>query len=657
MPDPVVPTPPPPTKLRIPRPRLTLAFLRESVPFLRRLLGLIRPYRTRFLLGQLCGIGFALCNGTIPFLLQFVLRYALPETRVSQTAFAEHHADESLELLFLRVPLPSPEHMVLLACLAVPAVMILRGLFDYLNGYSMAWVSLRVLSDLRRRLFGHLTSQGLDFFGTQRAGMLISRVANDTRIAQGALSIISADLIKQPVAVVSGVVALFWMDPRFTLVSLVLFPTCILPVAIYGKRIRRASRLEEQQQGAMTVILQETFAGIRVIKSFARERFQNRQFDRLSAEQFRNSMRVRKASEIVGPLVEVVAAVGVGLALFYVHRTGLSLSRFFSLATGLFLLYNPAKQLSKLHLQIAKCRAASQEIFDLLEVRPTVQDRPDAVALPGRARGEITFEGVSFSYHAGDRTAPAALEGVSFHLAPGRYYALVGASGAGKSTVFALLQRFYDPSAGRIRLDGHDLRDLTQESLHAQIGVVTQDNFLFHETVADNIRYGRLEARDEEVYAAARLAHAEGFIRTLPHGYQTIIGDRGSRLSGGQAQRLAIARAVLKDAPVLLLDEATSALDSESERAIQEALETLAAGRTVIAIAHRLSTILKADEILVLDHGRLVERGHHADLLARPGGLYRRLYELQFSAHPGPENKAGRPPEDAPSRDRPLALR
>ena len=249
-----------------------------------------------------------------------------------------------------------------------------------------------------------------------------------------------------------------------------------------------------------------------------------------------------------------------------------------------------------------------------------------------------------FSYHADDALAPAALDGVSFHFAAGRHYALVGASGAGKSTGFALLQRFYAPEAGRVRRDGRDVRELTQASLRAQVGVVTQDNFLFHETVMDNIRYGRLEATDEEVVAASKLAHADDFIRRLPAGYQTVIGDRGSRLSGGQAQRLAIARALLKDAPVLLLDEATSALDSESERAIQDALETLAEGRTVVAIAHRLSTILQADEILVLDAGRLVERGAHAELLARPGGLYRRLYEFQFgTAQPAaPESETGR---------------
>ncbi|MBV9128591.1 MAG: ABC transporter ATP-binding protein, partial [Verrucomicrobia bacterium] len=575
-------------------------------------------------LGQLCGVIYAALNGAIPLLMKTVLGLALPETNVSQSAFVQHRGPD--------VPIwpgVTSGSSVLVACAAIPAIMLARGLFDYLSNYCNAWVSLKVLSDLRKRLFAHIISQSLDFFHRERAGNLISRVANDTRVAQNALGMIGLDLVKQPVCVLVGVAALLRLDARFTFIALVLFPLGILPIAVYGKRIRRTSKMEEQQTGAMTVILQETFAGVRVIKSFAREVWQNRLFGRLADEQFSNSMRLRRAAEIVGPLVEVVAAIGVGLALFYVHSAGMNLSKFISLVTGLFLLYQPAKQMSKLHVNIAKARAASEGIFELLEQLPTVRDRPGATALPERAAraGEIIFERVTFAY---PNTERAALHDFSLRIAPGRYYALVGASGAGKSTVFTLLQRFYDPDAGRILLDGTDLRDLTQDSLRAGIGVVTQDTFLFHSSIADNIRYGRLDATDEDVRAAAKLAHAEDFIARLPRGFDTVVGDKGSRLSGGQQQRLAIARALLKNAPILLLDEATSALDSESERAVQEALETLAAGRTVVAIAHRLSTILKADEILVLDHGRIVERGTHSELLADANGIYRRLYDLQF---------------------------
>ena len=486
-------------------------------------------------------------------------------------------------------------------------------------------MSLRVLADLRKKVFAHINNQSLGFFLQSQSGHLISRVANDTRIAQTALSFISTDLIKQPVCVVGGVCALLALDWKFTLMSLVLFPVCILPVAYYGKRIRKSGQKEEEQVGAITVILQETFAGIRVIKSFAREDYQVEQFERENDEQFQAGLNVRRAMEAVSPMVEVVAAMGVGLALFYLHYTGSGLSSFFGLAMGLFFLYAPVKQMSRMHMQIQKCRAATTNIFSLLDLQPTVQDAPDAKVLT-RPRGEVEFRDVSFRYEgAGVR----ALNHFDLHIAPGQTVALVGASGAGKSTVLALLQRFYDPAAGSVTVDGQDVRGLTQRSLRDEVGVVTQDTFLFHDTVYENIRYGRLDATEAEIHEAARQAYIHDFIMTLPQGYQTRVGDKGARLSGGQQQRLAIARALLKNAPILLLDEATSALDSESERMIQTALETLSKGKTVIAIAHRLSTILKADAIVVMDAGRIHEQGTHASLYEQ-GGMYRRLYDLQF---------------------------
>ena len=375
----------------------------------------------------------------------------------------------------------------------------------------------------------------------------------------------------------------------------------------------------------MTSILQETFAGIRVIKSFAREDYQVDQFQRSNLSQFEVGIRVRKYTEIVGPLVEIVAALGVGLALVYVRYANLGLPKFFAITAGLFLLYNPIKQISRMHLQIQKCRAASANVFALLALKPTVQDAPGAVALT-KCQGGVEFEQLFFQYEG---ASGMALSNFNLRIKPGKTIALVGESGAGKSTVLSLLQRFYDPHQGTILIDGQDTRTLTQRSLREQIGVVTQDTFLFHDSIYENIRYGRLEATAEEIEDAARQAYIHDFILTLPEGYQTKIGDKGCRLSGGQQQRLAIARALLKDAPILLLDEATSALDSESERMIQIALEKLSKGRTVIAIAHRLSTILKADQIIVMDAGQIVEKGKHAYLYAQ-GGRYRRLYDLQF---------------------------
>jgi subfamily B ATP-binding cassette protein MsbA len=376
--------------------------------------------------------------------------------------------------------------------------------------------------------------------------------------------------------------------------------------------------------GEMVVTMQETFAGIRVIKSFNREEHQERLFKESNDSQFSFMMRVLRAIEAIGPMVETIAAVGVGLALLYVYASNLSAGRFFGLISGIFILYEPIKTLSRLHLHMQQSIAATIGIFNILDSQPTVRDRPDAIELES-CEGRIDFDKVTFRYA---NTATNALTKFSLHIEPGKTYALVGPSGAGKSTVLSLILRLYDPTSGTLQLDGHDARSLTQESLRAQIGLVTQDTFLFHDTIFKNIQFGRLDATTEEVYAAARNAFAHDFIMAQPKGYQTVIGDKGCLLSGGQQQRLAIARALLKNAPILLLDEATSSLDSESEKQIQRALELLAAGRTVIAIAHRLSTILSADRIVVMEQGHIKEIGNHAELVEK-SGYYRRLYDMQ----------------------------
>ena len=332
-----------------------------------------------------------------------------------------------------------------------------------------------------------------------------------------------------------------------------------------------------------------------------------------------------KSIEAVGPLVETIAAVGVGMALLYVYTVNLSAGRFFGLISGIFLLYNPIKTLSKIHIVMQRSISATTEIFRILDSEPSVKEQPGAIELQSCAGG-IEFEHVTFRYATGSSDAVVDL---NLRIEPGKSYALVGASGAGKSTVLSLILRLYDPTKGQIKIDGHDLRAVTQQSLRQQIGLVTQDTFLFHDTIFNNIQFGRLDATPDEVYAAARTAYAHDFIIAQPDGYETVIGDKGCLISGGQQQRLAIARALLKNAPILLLDEATSSLDTESEKQIQNALEKLAAGRTVIAIAHRLSTVLSADQIVVMDRGQIKEIGTHAELIEK-SGYYRRLYDLQF---------------------------
>src|SRR6266513_2240772 len=490
----------------------------------------------------------------------------------------------------------------------------------------MNWVSNKVVTDIRTQLFSKIVRHSMEFFNKMRAGFLISRITNDTRGMQMALTTVSSDLFKQPVAIVGGITVLLLMDWRFTVVTLILFPICLLPIRIYGRRARNAVRDEQAGMGEMVVTMQETFAGIRVIKSFAREPHQEKSFKHSNQLQFSNAMRMIRSMEAVGPMVEIIAAAGVGLALLYVYTVNLSAGRFFGLISGIFLLYTPIKTLSKIHITLQRTISATTEVFRILDSEPAVQDQPDATELTSCA-GLIEFEHVSFRYAKGSSDAVVDL---SLRIEPAKTYALVGASGAGKSTMLSLILRLYDPTKGKVKIDGHDLRTVTQQSLRQQIGLVTQDTFLFHDTIFNNIQFGRLDATPDEVYAAAQTAFAHDFIIAQPQGYETIVGDKGCLISGGQQQRLAIARALLKNAPILLLDEATSSLDTESEKQIQNALEKLAAGRTVIAIAHRLSTILSADQIVVLDRGSVKEIGTHAELLEK-SGYYRRLYDLQFN--------------------------
>jgi len=590
-------------------------FIRLLVGPYRDLFPFLRPHLWRFILALVFGALFGLISGLLPLVLNHVNSQVFPQgkNKVDMLSDAVNGTGAGI-------------NSVLLICSVIPFIFILRSLCDYLNSYYMAWVALRVLADIRCKLYTHILRQSLEFFNRERSGNLISRVANDTRMAQTALTSISSDLIKQPLTIISAFAVLIHLDWKFTLVSLFLFPVCMVPIVYYGKKVRRQGKLEEEKVGSMMSILQESFAGIRVIKAFAREEREAQQFDSLSKEQFRSAVRVRKAIEIVSPMVEAVAAIGVGLALFYVWYTHLSAAKFLALLAGIFMLYDPVKKLSRIHLVMQQCFNATHNIFEILNRQPSIQDRPDAIEL-AESSGDIRIENVTFRYRPG---LPAALHGLDLHIEPGRYYALVGSSGAGKSTILSLLLRFYEPERGVIKLDGRDISTIKQTSLREQIGMVSQDTFLFHDSILNNIRYGRLNATTQEVVEAAKQAYAHDFIMLQPNGYETVIGDKGCLLSGGQQQRVSIARALLKNAPVLLLDEAMSALDSEAEREIQAALDRLSEGRTVIAIAHRLSTVLKADQIVVMDRGEIREMGTHKELL-ETSTIYRKLYDLQFN--------------------------
>jgi len=594
----------------------------------RRLFSYVKPYKVRFIVGLLLGFAYGGVSSLFPLAI----------SRVTSTIFHGSAPNPMALRSNLGVLDAGPKiNSIVLICLAIPVIMTVRSLCSYGNTYCMQWVSNKVVTDIRGQLFNKMVRLSMDFFNKMRSGLLISRITNETRVVQMALTAVSSDIFKQPVTIVGAIIVLLLMDWKFTVVTLILFPTCLLPLRIYGRRARKALRGQFEGMGEMVVTMQETFAGIRVIKSFAREAHQEKEFKRSNQLQFSQMMRIIRSMEATGPLVEIIAAIGIGLALLYVYLANLSAGRFFGLISGIFILYDPIKTLSKIQIVMQQSITATTAIFSILDTEPTVGDSPEAIKLTS-ATGRIDFENVTFRYA---NTVTDAVSNLSLQIEPGKTYALVGASGAGKSTILSLILRLYDPISGAVKIDGRDLRSVTQKSLREQMGLVTQETFLFHDTIFNNIQFGRLDATAEQIYEAAKAAYAHDFIMAQPKGYETVIGDKGCLLSGGQQQRLAIARAVLKNAPILLLDEATSSLDSESEQQIQKALAKLATGRTVIAIAHRLSTILSADQIIVMDGGRVKEIGTHAELLEK-SGYYRRLYDHQFNQlQKEPEAEAG----------------
>jgi subfamily B ATP-binding cassette protein MsbA len=513
---------------------------------------------------------------------------------------------------------------------AILLAFFVRGLADYFGNLFINRVGLSAVTDLRQHVFERVLHQDAQFFDQNSTGQLMSSIMNDIDKIQVATSHILADWLRQTFIAIALLTVIIQRDWRLALFSLTVLPIVMLPTAKLGRRIRRSTRRAQDDTAELNQILQETISGHQVVKSFGAEHFEANRFREAAHRLRRSNLKYVAQQAIASPLIEFMGAVTIVLLVSFartqIQNGQMSTGEFTSFVIALLMLYEPVKRLVGIHNIFQQALGASQKVFEHLDRDILVKEEEGARELR-EFRREIEFANVTFRYpNAGDGLV---LDGVTFTVKAGEIVALVGPSGAGKTTLASLLPRFYDPVAGAIRIDGHDLRELQLASLRAKISIVAQETFLFNTTVAANIGYGRTGATEAEIREAAKNALALDFIEQLPDGFQTMIGERGARLSGGQRQRIAIARALLENAPILILDEATSHLDTESEVLVQKALGNLIEGRTVVVIAHRLSTIRRADKIIVLEKGRIVETGRH-DELVEAGGLYQRLHELQF---------------------------
>ncbi|HEY3490846.1 MAG TPA: lipid A export permease/ATP-binding protein MsbA [Candidatus Deferrimicrobiaceae bacterium] len=587
-----------------------------GVTIYRRMLEYVKPYVPKMILAVLFMIGVSGLQGAIAFLVKPALDDIFIKKDTTQLTW---------------IPL------------IVMIVYLLKGFCDFAQNYMMSGVGQRVIRDIRDHLYRHMQSLSLSFYMRNPTGVLMSRVTNDVGLMQGAITDAATGLVKDVFSALALICVVFYRDWRLAFVALVFFPLAFWPIARFGRKLRRTSTKTQEITGGLTSHLHETISGAKLVKAFGAEDYEVERFTIRNADLYKLSMKVVKVQAMTAPLSEVFAGMGAAAVIFYggysVVKGHSSPGNFFSFMTALFMLYEPVKRLSRINNVIQQGIAAATRVFEVLDTQPDVADAEGAPALPPIARN-IEFDHVDFRYlDSGDYT----LNDICIDVPVGTMVAIVGSSGAGKSTLVDLIPRFYDPDRGSIRIDGRDIRDFSLSSLRDQVGIVSQHTILFNDSIRYNIAYGMKDAPIDAIEDAARKANAHTFISRFTEGYDTAVGEQGMKLSGGERQRVAIARALLKNAPILILDEATSALDSESEAIVQEALDTLMQGRTTFVIAHRLSTVRNADVILVVEDGKIVERGTHQQLLA--GDTRYRLFHLkQFEERKsGGQESAGEP--------------
>jgi subfamily B ATP-binding cassette protein MsbA len=567
-----------------------------------RLLRYVRPYRGRFIAAFACSGMVAALTGAYAWLVRPVL----------DGIFIEKN-----------------EGLLLVLPLALLGVAVLKAAFSYGQVYLMSYVGNRVITDIRQQLFQHLIRLPVGFHDANASGRLVPRVVNDVGLMANAASSVIKDIFQNGLTFLAMLGVIFYQNWKLAGLSVIIIPLSAVTMVRVGKRLRQLATSGQERMGDMATALQETLAGIRMVKAFGRETSEAARFKQSNQAFLATTLKSNQVWSIGSSHMEVIGVVGVAAIIWYggylvIHDT-MTPGAFFSFLTAMFMAYTPIRKLSGSNNLIQQALAAAERVYEVLDLKTEQDLDQGTVQATGIARS-LEFDNVSLQY---DGQPIPALHGINLTIHAGEVVALVGSSGSGKTSLASLLPRFYEPTAGRILLDGTPLTSYTLESLRAQIGIVSQDVVLFDDTVRSNIAFGRTGATDGEVIRAAKLAYANEFIRRLPQGYDTVIGERGVKLSGGERQRLAIARAILRDPPLLIMDEATSALDTESERIVQLALANLMKNRTTLVIAHRLSTIQNADRIVVLDRGRIAEIGSHEELLKK-GGLYRRLHAMQF---------------------------
>lgn len=576
--------------------------MRAKPPLLHRLVPYLKPHWHTLIIGTVMALAVSAAEGSIAWLVK-----------------------PAMDGIFVRRDLL----MLKLIPLAVLGVYLVKGIGRFGQSYMTGAVGERVVAQLRRDLYAHIQTQSLSYFASLHSAELMTRVVGDVSRLGRLTSTVLVMAVRHvaTIAVLLGV--MFAREWVLALLTVAVFPAAAVTVRAIGRKLYTINKRTQEKIAELNVVLQESFSGTKIVKAFGRERLEQERFDEVNGRLLQLALKNQRTDQAGEPLMEIVGAVGLMGALWYggyrVISGGLTTGEFFSFTAAVLLLYAPVRQLSRMIATTQQSLGSVERVFEIMDTPPAIVDAPGARALDG-FRSRIAFERVSFRY---PETPEAVLQDISIEVHKGELVAFVGMSGAGKSTLMDLLPRFHDVSAGRITVDGHDVRNVTVGSLRALIGIVTQETVLFHDSIEYNIAYGRAGATREEIERAARMAQAHEFIAALPHGYATHVGERGVKLSGGQRQRLAIARAFLKDPPVLILDEATSDLDAESEFLVQQALSELMKGRTVLVIAHRLATVKHADRVVVVHDGRIAEIGTHDELMAREGGIYRRLADLQ----------------------------